>query len=170
MRKTGQIQIEHFTQALLFLLEETFDTVHGIYLDKGTSLFETLATISAKEASIPVGGRCATLAAQVKCRGRKSERRGRQPERSQLRHYCRRRRLSLGTRPTPRSWPGRGRFFFWSLLRPAAFWPRSGAHSCCYPVLRLRRRRLRQSTSHIPGPLRCQRSLRAGRKCCLVGK
>jgi hypothetical protein len=29
-------------------------------------MFETLATISAEEASIPVGGKCATLAAQVK--------------------------------------------------------------------------------------------------------
>jgi len=48
------------------LLDETFDQVHGIYLDKGTSFFETLATISAEEASIPVGGHCATLAAQVK--------------------------------------------------------------------------------------------------------
>jgi hypothetical protein len=40
--------------------------VQGFYLDKGTSFFETLATISAEEASIPVGGKCATLAAQVK--------------------------------------------------------------------------------------------------------
>lgn len=61
-----QIQSEHFNQALYLLLEETFDNVQGIYLDKGTSLFETLATISAAEASIPVGGKCATLAAQVK--------------------------------------------------------------------------------------------------------
>lgn len=53
-------------QALLTLLDETFDTVHGYYLDRGTSLFETLAGITAGEASIPVGGRCATLAAQVK--------------------------------------------------------------------------------------------------------
>ncbi len=30
------------------------------------SMFETLATISAEEASTPVGGQCATLAAQVK--------------------------------------------------------------------------------------------------------
>jgi hypothetical protein len=45
---------------------ETFDNVQGYYLDKGTSLFETLATISAEEASEPVGGKCATLAAQVK--------------------------------------------------------------------------------------------------------
>lgn len=60
------IQAEHFTNALYTLLDETFDNVHGIFLDKGTSLFETLATISAAEASIPVGGNCATLAAQVK--------------------------------------------------------------------------------------------------------
>lgn len=60
------IQSAHFAKALYTLLDETFDEVHGLYLDKGTSLFETLATISAAEASIPVGGRCATLAAQVK--------------------------------------------------------------------------------------------------------
>ena len=59
-----QIQTEHFTGALITLLDETFDNVHGIFLDKGTSLFETLATISSEEASIPVGGKCATLAAQ----------------------------------------------------------------------------------------------------------
>lgn len=47
------------------LLDETFRNVHGHYLDRQTSLFETLATISAAEASRPVGGRCATLAAQV---------------------------------------------------------------------------------------------------------
>ena len=61
-----QIQTEYFNQALFLLLDETFDNVQGIYLDKGTSFFETLATISAAEASIPVGGKCATLAAQVK--------------------------------------------------------------------------------------------------------
>lgn len=60
------IESEHFTKALLALLDETFDNVQGYYLDRGTSLFETLATISAAEASIPVGGKCATLAAQVK--------------------------------------------------------------------------------------------------------
>ena len=60
------IETEHFSQALMTLLDETFDNVQGYYLDKGTSLFETLAGISAEEASIPVGGKCATLAAQVK--------------------------------------------------------------------------------------------------------
>ena len=60
------IQTDHFTNPLCTLLDETFDNVHGAYLDKGSSLFETLATISAEEASAPVGGQCATLAAQVK--------------------------------------------------------------------------------------------------------
>ena len=63
---TTSIQAEHFTKALYTLLDETFDNVQGLYLDRGTSMFETLATISAAEASIPVGGKCATLAAQVK--------------------------------------------------------------------------------------------------------
>lgn len=63
---TATIQAEHFTKALYTLLDETFDNVHGIFLDKGTSMFETLATISADEASVPVGGKCATLAAQAK--------------------------------------------------------------------------------------------------------
>jgi hypothetical protein len=62
----GSLQDEHFNQALLLLLDETFESVHGFFLDRGTSLFETLAEISAEQASIPVGGRCATLAAQVK--------------------------------------------------------------------------------------------------------
>lgn len=60
------IQVDHFKSAIFLLLDETFDSVHGIFLDKGTSMFETLAAISAEEASIPVGGKCATLAAQVK--------------------------------------------------------------------------------------------------------
>lgn len=60
------INPDHFTTAINQLLVETFESVHGIYLDKGTSMFETLATISHEKASTPVGGKCATLAAQVK--------------------------------------------------------------------------------------------------------
>ena len=60
------ITSQHFTTALRDLLDETFDNVQGHYLDKGTSLFETLADITAAEASVPVGGKCPTLAAQVK--------------------------------------------------------------------------------------------------------
>jgi hypothetical protein len=61
----GVIATEKFTHELFEILDETFEQVHGIYLDKGTSLFETLATISAEEASRPVSATCATLAAQV---------------------------------------------------------------------------------------------------------
>lgn len=47
-------------------LEETFEKHHGIYTDDDDNLFFTLSGISAETASIPVGGRCAALSAQVK--------------------------------------------------------------------------------------------------------
>ena len=62
---TDQLPLQRFTEVLFDLLDETFENVHGIYLDKGTSLFETLADITAEEASRATSGRCATLAAQV---------------------------------------------------------------------------------------------------------
>lgn len=54
------------TEEFFKILDETFETHHGFFLDKGTSLFETLEAITAAEASRPVGGRCASLAAQVR--------------------------------------------------------------------------------------------------------
>lgn len=62
---TEQIPIERFTYTLFGLLTETFESVYGIFLDKGTSLFETLDGISHEQASRATSGRCATLAAQV---------------------------------------------------------------------------------------------------------
>jgi len=62
---TATISTTQFTGELLSLMTETFESVQGIYLDKGTSLTETLAGITAQEASIPVGNKCATIAAQV---------------------------------------------------------------------------------------------------------
>src|SRR6185503_7943175 len=56
---------QDFITNLLQFMGETFENPIGIYLDKGTSLFQTLDTVSAQEASIPVGGKCASLAAQV---------------------------------------------------------------------------------------------------------
>lgn len=56
---------EGFREAVLASLEETFEKVQGMYLDRGTSLFETLATITAEEASQPVGANCASIAAHV---------------------------------------------------------------------------------------------------------
>lgn len=57
--------IERFVSPLFQALDETFTKVGGMYLDRGTSLFETLATISAAQASIPVSTSCASIAAQV---------------------------------------------------------------------------------------------------------
>jgi hypothetical protein len=59
------IKQEDFTNNLFSLLDETFENHHGIYLDNNNSLFQTLETVSSQEASIPVGGKCASLAAQV---------------------------------------------------------------------------------------------------------
>jgi hypothetical protein len=61
----NQIPLERFTENLYALLDETFEQVHGIYLDRGTSLFETLATVSADDAARPISPRCASIAAQV---------------------------------------------------------------------------------------------------------
>lgn len=58
------IPITEVAAGFRFLLTETFEAVHGAYLDKGTSLFETLAQISARDASQPMGN-CATIAAHV---------------------------------------------------------------------------------------------------------
>lgn len=54
-----------FRNSLLKYMGETFENPIGIYLAPNTSLFQTLETVSAEEASIPVGGKCASLAAQV---------------------------------------------------------------------------------------------------------
>jgi hypothetical protein len=62
---SAQIDQKLFFSEYLALLDEAFVTHHGIFLDRNNSLFETLGTITAAQASIPVGGRCATLAAQV---------------------------------------------------------------------------------------------------------
>jgi hypothetical protein len=56
---------EHLIEQLLLVLEETFENVHGIFLDRGTSLFETLSTITAEQASQPVSDDCASIAAHV---------------------------------------------------------------------------------------------------------
>ncbi len=60
-----QIPNDRFTNELFDVLDETFEQVQGIYLDKGTSLFETLETVSAEQASRPVSAECASIAAQV---------------------------------------------------------------------------------------------------------
>jgi hypothetical protein len=57
--------LETVMRDMLTIFDETFEKVGGVYLDRGASLFETLATISAEEASRPVSPTCSTLAAQA---------------------------------------------------------------------------------------------------------
>ncbi len=59
------IDPQQFKNVLRNLLDEAFDVCHGNFLDPDNGLFYTLGTVSADEASIPVGGKCASLAAQV---------------------------------------------------------------------------------------------------------
>lgn len=61
---SNQIDITNVAKGFEFFLVETFEEVKGGYLDKGTSFFETLEEIDAKQASQPMG-ECATIAAHV---------------------------------------------------------------------------------------------------------
>ena len=60
-----QKTIEKVKNELLDTLDETFEHHHGIFIDKGTSLFKTLADISAVQASRPLIENGATIAAHV---------------------------------------------------------------------------------------------------------
>jgi urate oxidase len=62
---SDQSAIELFKKELFKCLEETFQSVRGVYLDKGTSLFETLDSVSAEDASSPAVENGATVAAHV---------------------------------------------------------------------------------------------------------
>ena len=64
-KMSAQIPVKRFKKALLACLDETFSTVQGIYLDKGTTLYETLDGVSAGEASQALSANSATIAAQV---------------------------------------------------------------------------------------------------------
>ena len=62
---SNKILLDRLTTEFFECLDETFEQVRGIYLDKGTSLFETLEGISAEDASRQMAAECATIAAQV---------------------------------------------------------------------------------------------------------
>lgn len=56
---------EELKKALILCLDETFIKVHGIFLDKGTTLFETIDSMTAAEASQKISPNSATIAAQL---------------------------------------------------------------------------------------------------------
>ncbi len=57
--------LDNLRQTVSDLLDETFEKVHGYYLDKYTSLLETLEPITAAEASVPVSESGAGIAGHV---------------------------------------------------------------------------------------------------------
>lgn len=60
-----QIPVDVFKKELFDLLTETFENTQGIYLDRNTSLFETLETLSAEQASKAVSPKGTTIASHV---------------------------------------------------------------------------------------------------------
>lgn len=62
---SAQVPVEQLKKTLLLFIDETFSHVQGLYLDKGTTLYETLDGVTAAEASRAAGPRSATIAAQV---------------------------------------------------------------------------------------------------------
>ena len=58
-----------FKKELLDLLDETFEKTQGIYLDRGNALFDTLESITAAQASQPIGTQGATIAGHVEHMG-----------------------------------------------------------------------------------------------------
>jgi hypothetical protein len=62
---TTDIALSHYKASLFRMLDETFENVQSMYLDRGTSLFETLESVPAEVASQPVSATCASIAGQV---------------------------------------------------------------------------------------------------------
>ena len=52
-------------KALTAVFDEVFEHHHGIFIDKGTTLFESIGTLSAAEASRSASPRSASIAAHV---------------------------------------------------------------------------------------------------------
>ena len=60
-----EISREQFVNALFSVIDESFDKVEGVYLDSGTSLFDTINKLSADEASRKVPNGKTTIAGHV---------------------------------------------------------------------------------------------------------
>ena len=62
---TNVIPVHVFKKELCDLFDETFENTQGIYLDRGTALFDTLGELSAEAVSRPIGSNGATIAGHV---------------------------------------------------------------------------------------------------------
>ena len=59
----GGIAVADYRKGFLAVLDTIIEESRGYFLDPGAALFETLASVSAEDASRPVGGHGTTLAA-----------------------------------------------------------------------------------------------------------
>lgn len=62
---SSQVGNEKFKNELFECLDETFEQNHGLYLEKGTSFFDTLEGVSAEDASRAIIENGATIAAHI---------------------------------------------------------------------------------------------------------
>jgi hypothetical protein len=61
-----QLTPDRAKKEVLDFLEETFEKHHGIYIDKGTTLFDTLDSVTADEASYRASDKNASVAAHTR--------------------------------------------------------------------------------------------------------
>lgn len=65
MSAPSRVTVTTFATAAADVFRETFERPGGGYLDRGTSLFDTLRPLTADIASRPVSASCSNIAAQV---------------------------------------------------------------------------------------------------------
>lgn len=62
---TATVTVTQIKTSIKIALGEAFDTVVGMYLDKGETLWETLDAVTAEQASVPIGPGGNSIAGQV---------------------------------------------------------------------------------------------------------
>lgn len=62
---TASVPVSAVKEATKAALSEAFDTVVGMFLDKGDSLWETLQDVTAQQASVPIAAGGNSIAGQV---------------------------------------------------------------------------------------------------------
>lgn len=63
---TTNVSVSNVKDATKLALTEAFDSVIGMYLDKGDSLWETLENVTAEQASTPIAPGGNSIAGQIK--------------------------------------------------------------------------------------------------------
>lgn len=62
---TVSVPVSVIKESIKEVLNETFDSVVGMFLDKGDSLWETLENVTAEQASVPIASGGNSIAGQI---------------------------------------------------------------------------------------------------------